>query len=88
MLTNAESNLSSKVLKKISLNIGLDISSLDIKMTALDAKVLKRRNDMAHGDRDNVDVAYGIEVATQVIELMRDFKGLLQDMIAKQGYRV
>lgn len=88
ILTSAESNLNYDVLLKISTNMGLDISSLDTKRARLDMVVLGRRNDMAHGEKTNVDYDYGIEVSNAVIEFMQDYKTLLLNMISEERYKV
>ena len=87
VLTSAESNLNYDVLTKIAVNIGVDISPLSIKQQMLDAVVLARRNDCAHGESVYTTYDYGIEVADIVIELMKLFKNQLQNMIALEEFK-
>lgn len=88
IMTDPNSNLNFKILEIIATNIGISISSLTIKKTKLDEIILGRRNKMAHGENDSIDKNYGVEVADASLELMNDFKTLLQNMIATEGYRV
>lgn len=87
VLTSAESNLNFEVLRKVSTNMGIDISTLLPKKNLLDNVVLSRRNDVAHGDIVHADVAYGVEVADFIIDLMKDFKNLIQNMISQEEYK-
>lgn len=86
-LSSAESNLNYDVLRKISANLAIDISSLEPKKASLDQIVLTRRNNVAHGDNVYADEQYGIEVCGHVLDLMRCFKDILQNYISVKGYR-
>lgn len=87
VLSSAESNLQFDVLRKIASNIALDISSLETKKALLDEIVLRRRNDVAHGDHVFADYSYGVDVCTHVLSLMKEYKDLLQNHISIHGYK-
>ena len=86
-MADTKSNLNFEVFEIICNNIGIDISSLSLKKTLIDEKMLGRRNKMAHGEKDSLDKIYGIEVADIAIEMMREFKTLLHNMVATDGFR-
>lgn len=86
-MVDTKSNLNYDVLEIISNNIGIDISSLSLEKVRLDEIILGRRNKMAHGEKDSLDMAYGIEVADATLYMMNEFKNLLQNMIATDGFK-
>lgn len=86
-MVDPKSNLNFEVLEIISTNIGIDISVLTIKSKKIDEIMLGRRNKMAHGEMDYLDKNYGIEVADISISIMSEFKNLLQNMIATDGFK-
>lgn len=86
-MTDPKSNLNFEVLEIISSNIGIDISSLSLQSKMIDEIMLGRRNKMAHGDNDSLDKDYGIQVADIATSMMSEFKNLLQNMIATDGFR-
>lgn len=86
-MSDADSNLNFEILEIISSNIGVDISSLSMKKNLLDEIVLGRRNKMAHGEFDNLDKKYGLEVADAVLDFMYQFKTILENMIAQEEFR-
>ncbi len=86
-MTDPKSNLNFEVLEIISSNIGIDISSLSLQSKMIDEIMLGRRNKMAHGDNDSLDKDYGIQVADISLSMMFEFKKLLQNMIATDGFR-
>lgn len=87
IMADTKSNLNYGVLEIISSNIGINISSLSLEKVRLDEIILGRRNKMAHGEKDSLDMAYGIEVADATLYLMNEFKNLLQNMIATDGFK-
>lgn len=86
-MTDTMSNLNFDVFETICNNIGIDISSLSLKRIMIDEKMLGRRNKMAHGENDSLDKTYGIEVADISIEMMREFKTLLHNMVETDSFR-
>lgn len=86
-MTDPKSNLNFEVLEIISSNIGIDISSFTLKVKKIDEIILGRRNKMAHGENEALDKDYGIEVADTSLSVMNEFKTLLQNMIATEGFR-
>lgn len=87
IMTDPKSNLNFEVLEIISSNIGIDTSCFTLKVKKIDEIILGRRNKMAHGENDSLDKAYGIEVANTSLSVMSEFKTLLQNMIATEGFR-
>lgn len=86
-MADTKSNLNFEVFEIICNNIGIDISHLSLKKQLIDEKMLSRRNKMAHGENDSLDKIYGIEVADIAIEMMHEFKRLLDNIVATDGFR-
>ena len=81
-----ESNLNSKVLKKIMEIIGLDYSHYELKSAFLDQNILKNRNEIAHGElRPLVQDDFN-QIADFVIENMELYKILIQNAIDTKSY--
>lgn len=87
-MCDPKSNLNFETLEIISTNIGIDISDLSLKKVKIDEIMLGRRNKMAHGENDSLNKEYGIEVADISISMMGEFKMLIQNMIAMEGFRL
>lgn len=81
-----ESNLNSKVLKKIMDIIGLDYSHYKLKSAFLDQNILKNRNEIAHGElRPLVQDDFN-QIADFVIENMALYKTLIQNALDTKLY--
>jgi hypothetical protein len=68
------SNLSSKVLENIMCTLGLDYSIFRTKEKLIDQKLLKKRNNIAHGKYLTVDESEFIEIYEEVINMMELFR--------------
>jgi len=81
------SNLNAQRLKDIVLVLGLDYSAFELKEQLLDEKLLRWRNEIAHGrllcpHADEFDLLYAETTA-----LMRHFKTQLEYSVRLQTYR-
>ncbi len=71
---NTESNLNSNVLKNITFTLGLDYSTFETKENLIDEKLLKNRNEIAHGKELIVDKKEFLELYEEILGLMELFR--------------
>ncbi len=81
------SNLSSIVFHDILLSLGLSYDAYwEGKKLLIDGSLLKSRNEIAHGDKLEIDEPTYEELHTLVIELLSSFKTLLENAATNQHY--
>jgi len=88
-LSNAidtESNLSSEVFDNIAFSIGINSNPYSLKYHFIDESLVKRRNEIAHGEDPGLDVSNLFEVVDIVIDLMRQFKNDLENNASGKNY--
>jgi hypothetical protein len=71
------SNLSSSVLQQIVGLLGIDYQPYEMKQMLIDEKLLKKRNQIAHGEYLDVDIESYRELHNEVVDMM----GLFRDQI-------
>lgn len=86
-LVNPESNLNSEVLKKILADIGSDSIEFEDDYPFLDKKLLKYRNQYAHGESLHADIDDAMMIGNKVVELLNKYRDLVQNMIDTEQYR-
>lgn len=86
-LINTKANLNSDVFADICLVCGIDPATFAAKGTFIDVLLLKRRNEIAHGEETFVDISDLDMVTTETISLMRGFGDLLENRIYLKQYR-
>jgi hypothetical protein len=87
-LINTKANLNYGVLSDICIVCGLDAEDFSDSETFLDVLLLKRRNEIAHGENTFVAVEDLNDIADRTISLMRSFGDAVENQIATKGYRV
>jgi len=70
---NTESNLKSHVLKNIVYSLGLDYSAFATKEILIDERLLKQRNDIAHGKYLPINEKFYVELHEEILGLMELF---------------
>lgn len=80
------SNLSSSVFKEIVYMLGLDYRFYESKEVLIDEKLLKRRNQVAHGNRFDVDEKEYDELHKQIIVIMDTFRNQIDNCVATKQY--
>lgn len=85
-LVDAESNLNFDVLEKILVNIGASSNTFNTKEIFIDHILLKNRNDFAHGEGRVIDIQTALDIAENVLELMKLYKTEVENMIAQKKY--
>jgi hypothetical protein len=80
------SNLSSSVLREIVCMLGLDYSFYESKNILIDEKLLKMRNEIAHGNYISIDQKEYDELYFKVIEMMDTFRNQIDNCAATKKY--
>lgn len=81
-----DSNLSSKVLSRISTQLGLDYSLFATKAIIIDSLVVKHRNAIAHGEKGEVDLNILGDIAEQVIGLITLFRDVIENAVITKAH--
>lgn len=84
-----ESNLSSDILKEITKILGLDSFPYSTKTVLIDIKLLKSRNEIAHGNDYNEipDREAYIELHEEVIAMLETFRNQIENAAALNKFR-
>jgi hypothetical protein len=85
-LINTGSNLNSEVFADICLVCGIGTPFLD-KTAFVDIVLLKRRNQIAHGENTFVELEDVDTLSDETIALMRSFGDLLENRVVLQEYK-
>ncbi len=80
------SNLSSSVLREIVCMLGLDYSFYEPKNILIDEKLLRMRNEIAHGNYISIDQKEYDELYFKVIEMMDTFRNQIDNCAATKKY--
>ncbi len=80
------SNLSSGILKEITLILGLDFSFYSTKSKLIDEKLLKSRNEIAHGQYLLIDRQEYLELHQEVINLLEIFRNQIENACINKNY--
>lgn len=71
---NTEANLSSQVLANILLSVGIDASPYESRYHLIDERLLKRRNNIAHGEFLEVSPDEWANLADEILLMLRQLK--------------
>ena len=81
------SNLSSEILKEITHTLGIDFSLDLTKSKLIDEKLLKTRNEIAHGeDSLTIDRKQYIELQTMVMEMLEEFRSRIENAASNEDF--
>lgn len=80
------SNLSSGILKEITLILGLDFSFYSTKSKLIDEKLLKSRNEIGHGQYLLIDRQEYLELHQEVINLLEIFRNQIENACIQKKY--
>jgi hypothetical protein len=81
------SNLSSEILKEITHTLGIDFSLDSTKSKLIDEKLLKTRNEIAHGeDSLTIDRKQYIELQTMVMEMLEEFRSRIENAASNEDF--
>ena len=80
------SNLSSSLFRQILALLGIEYEPYELKQKLIDEKLLKKRNQIAHGEYLDVDVASYQELYKKIIEMMELFKNQIENHAVQKLY--
>jgi hypothetical protein len=83
---NTKANLNSKVFHDITQSVGIDSNKYSTKFKFIDESLLKRRNEIAHGDYIDLDRQDFINLIDNVIVLLRSYKTDIENLAALKDY--
>jgi hypothetical protein len=81
------SNLSSEILKEITYILGIDFSIYSTKSVLIDTKLLKTRNEFAHGEDSVFDRAEYLEVHREIIGMLDIFRNQIENAASQKQFR-
>ena len=81
------SNLYSEILKEITYILGIDFSIYSTKSVLIDTKLLKTRNEIAHGEDSVFDRAEYLEVHREIIGMLDIFRNQIENAAIQKKFR-
>lgn len=85
-LIDTGSNLNSQVLKRLSTALDLNYSAFALKDKLIDEKLLRARNEIAHGDRGNLSKDDFLEIEREVRELIELFQYEIEECVLYRSF--
>ena len=85
-IISTASNLSSEILKEITHILGIDFSPYSTKSILIDTKLLKKRNEIAHGEYSIFDKEEYIELHVEVIAMLDIFRNQIENAAINKDY--
>lgn len=83
---DTESNLSSSVLRDLLETLGLDYDPWVPRELLIDGSLLKTRNDIAHGERADVDAPTYEQLHSLVLEMLDQIRNCVENAAATRAY--
>jgi hypothetical protein len=85
-LVDTRSNLNTDVIKDICIICGVDSAHFEQNRSFLDILLLKRRNAIAHGQQEFIQIDEIDDFVANVLSLMAHFRNLLENKVYTKGY--
>lgn len=86
-LIETGSNLNSARMRSLCILCGVDDSFLDGVEDLVDIKMLKRRNEIAHGEWSRIDFDEVDDLSDRIFDLITTFRNQLEAVIWDDGFR-
>jgi hypothetical protein len=86
-LVNTKANLNFEVFTDICLVCSVSTVSFTDKATFVDVFLLKRRNEIAHGEDTFLGIEDLDELASETVAMMRTFGDALENQVCLKKYR-
>jgi hypothetical protein len=86
-IINTQSNLNSALFEEIITSIGIDAIPYKLKYKLIDESLLKRRNQIAHGEYLDIDIQGYRNLSDEVIALIRQYKTDIENSISLESYK-
>jgi hypothetical protein len=83
---DTRSNLNAEVFENIATSIGIDPAGYEAKYHLLDESLLRRRNEIAHGEYLDIDRDGFDHLLSEVVTLLRQFKTDIQNSAVLGSY--
>lgn len=80
------SNLSSEIFQEITRTLGINFSTYSTKSVLIDTKLLKTRNEIAHGEYSIFDQGEYVELHTEVIAMLDLFRTDIENAAINKDY--
>lgn len=87
-LVDTKSNLSIEVLRDICQVCAIPVEDFVAHETFLNVIVLKRRNEIAHGEEVYLEEDEIDDIIDRIIGLMRTFRNLLENKVTQRAYLI
>ena len=87
-LVNTRSNLNSDVFRDICLVCGIPFGQFEGEAHFIDVLLLKRRNEIAHGEDTRIGIEDLDDVTNRTLALMRGFGNCIENRVYQREYRV
>lgn len=84
---DTESNLNSRVLKRLISIVDIDYQSFETKEKLIDESLLGTRNKIAHGERIEIDIKDYESLETEIRNLLDAFQTLIEECVQHEKYR-
>jgi hypothetical protein len=81
------SNLSSEILKEITYILGIDFSIYSPQSPLIDTKLLKTRNEIAHGEDSVFDRDEYLELHREIIGMLDIFRNQIENAAIQEKFR-
>jgi len=85
-LIDTRSNLNTDVIKDICVICGVDSNHFEDNRFFLDVMLLKRRNAIAHGEQEPIQVNEIDDFVRRILALMGHFRNILENKVYTKGY--
>ena len=85
-IISTASNLSSEIFKEIINTLGIDFSPYSTKSVLIDTKLLKTRNEIAHGEYSIFERDEYIELHEEVVAILDIFRNQIENATINQDY--
>ncbi len=85
-LIDTRSNLNTDIIRDICVICGVDSNYFEENRIFLDVMLLKRRNAIAHGEQEPIQLIEIDDFVSQILALMGHFRNLLENKVYTKGY--
>ena len=85
-IIDTKSNLNADVIKDLCFVCGFNGDFFEEKRIFIDVTLLKRRNAIAHGQDEGIDISAVDEVINETLALMSQFRTLIENKIYTKAY--
>jgi len=85
-LVDTKSNLNTDAVRDICIICAVDSSYFEAQRTFIDTFVLKRRNAIAHGQQEFIQIGEMDKLVADVLALMEHFRSLLENKVWTRAY--